>query len=217
VKILRIMVEKSKEIQPSDSSSVAMVTGVILAGGEARRMGGSDKGFVTLLGRYMVEHVIERFHPQVSTLVISANRSQSRYRALGYEIVPDGVEDFSGPLAGMASAAGEAGTTWLATVPCDAPLLPLDLVARLLNAVDVEGRLAAVARVEGYRQPVFNLVSTTLAASLAEAVKSGECGVGRWLGRHQAVEVDFSDCTEHFANINTPGERDRIARRLEDG
>jgi len=61
------------------------------------------------------------------------------------------------------------------------------------------------------------LVSTTLAASLAEAVKSGECGVGRWLGRHQAVEVDFSDCTEHFANINTPGERDRIARRLEDG
>lgn len=196
---------------------MATITGVVLAGGEARRMGGSDKGFVTLLGRPMVEHVIDRFGPQVSTLIINANRSESRYSAFGYQVVSDGVMGFSGPLAGMASAAGRAETEWLAAVPCDAPLVPLDLVARLYRAVQAEGRLAAVALAGGYRQPVFNLVNTSLAPSLVEAVGSGERGVGRWLGRHQALEVDFSDCPDLFANINTPGERDRIARRLEDG
>ena len=107
------------------------ITGLILAGGRASRMAGEDKGLIELHGRPMIRWVLERFSPQVSQVLISANRNQERYAALGNPVVVDAVSDFSGPLAGLAAGLTSATTKWLASVPCDSPLVPPDLVKRL--------------------------------------------------------------------------------------
>ena len=112
------------------------VTGVILAGGQARRMGGRDKGLVSFRGRPLVDWVIVAgLRPQVAALAINANRNEQAYAALGYPVIADRIEGFQGPLAGFASAMAAAGTPWIVTVPCDGPFLAPDLVERLCAAL----------------------------------------------------------------------------------
>ena len=118
------------------------ITGVVLAGGRARRMGGEDKGLVQVNGEPMVVHALRRLAPQAGALLINANRNRERYAALGAcDVVADADGDFAGPLAGMASAMERAGTRYILTVPCDSPLLAPDLGERLfaaLTAADAE-------------------------------------------------------------------------------
>jgi molybdopterin-guanine dinucleotide biosynthesis protein A len=122
------------------------ITGVILAGGEGRRLGGVDKGLQELRGRPMVQWVLERLAPQVDTVLISANRNLQRYAAFGCPVLPDRIPDFAGPLAGLHAALTQAATPLVATVPCDSPFLPADLVARLHAALMADQAELAVAR-----------------------------------------------------------------------
>src|SRR5437660_7712009 len=114
----------------------AQITGIVLAGGQGRRMGGVDKGLVELDGRPLAAHVIARLAPQVSALVINANQNLERYAAFGHPVVPDAVGGFAGPLAGLHAGMTAATRSCVVTVPCDSPFLPLDLVARLAHALE---------------------------------------------------------------------------------
>jgi len=183
----------------------ASLTGAILAGGRGRRMGGVDKGWVSWQGRALVEHVAARLRPQVGTLWISANRNLERYRQLADEVVTDaaaGLPGYEGPLAGMLAVLERAPTPWVVFVPCDAPRLPGDLVARLAAAS--AGRAAAVASSGGALQPVFCLLPRELATAWRAALQGGERRPQELLRQAAALEVVFDDSAA-FTNINEAG------------
>ncbi len=124
------------------------ITGAILAGGKGTRMGGQDKGLITLNDRPMIDYVLEVFRPQVSTIVINANRSYEQYERYGCPLIPDSLSGFQGPLAGMASCLESCNTPYVATVPCDSPLLPGDLISRLYDALEQTGPKSASRTME---------------------------------------------------------------------
>lgn len=189
------------------------ITGAILAGGRGRRMGGADKGLVRLHGRPLVEHVIERLAPQVGRFVISANRNGDVYADYGFPVVADIVSGYRGPLAGMLSVLHAAATPFVLCVPCDAPVLPADLAARLATGL-IEARAdACVVSCDGRMQPVFALLRCTLAGHLQEYLRRGGCAVGAWLQQEGAVLVDFSDAIAAFANVNTEEDRKRLEEK----
>ena len=191
------------------------VTGVILAGGRATRMGGEDKGLVLLRDRPMIQWVLDRLSPQVSKILISANRNIVQYAVFGHPIVADTAADFRGPLAGISAALAQADTPWLVSVPCDSPLIPLDLVGRLYDQV-VRGGARAGAAHDGQRlQPVFTLVHRDLLADLVSYLQGGERKIDRWLERHAFRSVDFSNREEMFLNVNTPVELQAAATWLQ--
>ncbi len=179
------------------------ITGLILAGGRATRMGGADKGLVELRGRALVDRVIERLRPQVAGLIISANRNIDRYRAFGFPVVldaEDNLEPFPGPLAGILAGMRAAPTPWLAVAPCDAPFLPADLVRHLADAL--AGSRAAVAYAGESIEPLFCLLHTELADDLAESLAHGERRPELWLRGIRAAPAVFL-LHESFANLNT--------------
>jgi len=191
----------------------AQITGLVLAGGLGRRMsadgGGVDKGLAMLRGRPMVAHVIERLAPQVGALLINVNRNAERYAAFGHPVVPDAIEGYAGPLAGLHAGLHAAKTPWVVTAPCDSPFLPEDLVARLWNALQAApGGPAqlAVARTGGKQpHPVFALVERALLPSLEAFLASGRRKIDAWYAPLRVVEVDFPD-EDAFRNINTQEE-----------
>ncbi|MDZ7810743.1 MAG: molybdenum cofactor guanylyltransferase MobA [Arhodomonas sp.] len=191
------------------------ITGVILAGGEGSRMGGVDKGLVEVAGRPLVEHVLGTLQPQVDAVLISANRSLERYRAYGHPVITDAGSGFQGPLAGMAAALAKVHTPLTAFVPCDAPALPPDLVARLRRALEAEGAEVATAHDGERLQPAHALLRTALAGSLAADVSAGQRRIAHWFRGRRTVEVDFSDVPEAFANVDTPEERERMTALLQ--
>lgn len=179
------------------------ITGLVLAGGRATRMGGVDKGLVEFGGRTLVERVIDRLRPQVTGMMISANRNIERYRAFGCPVLLDseeGLEPFPGPLSGMLAGLRAAPTPWVATVPCDAPFLPVDLVSRLAAAL--AGSRAAVASVGDLMEPVFCLLHADLADDLAASLAHGERRTESWLRSIGAAPAVFL-LPESFANLNT--------------
>lgn len=191
------------------------ITGVILAGGRARRMGGDDKGLVALAGRPMIEHVLSRLEHQVHSLIINANRNLDRYAQYGHRVVSDPSDDFSGPLAGMASAMGTANTPYILTAPCDCPVLPKDLAHRLASTLSDANADIAVAHDGERMQPVFALMSVALRPSLEQALAEDERKIDRWYARHTVALADFSDQAQAFRNVNTPQERDALAAFIE--
>jgi len=187
------------------------VTGVILAGGRATRMGGVDKGLVPLLGRPMIEWGLNRLSPQVSKILINANRNDERYTAFGCPIVADTAANFQGPLAGIAAALAQVDTPWLVSVPCDSPLIPFELVGRLHDRVLHEGASVGAAHDGERLQPAFTLVHRDLLTDLVFYLEGGERKIDRWLKRHEFRSVDFSDCSEMFLNVNTPADLEEAA------
>jgi molybdopterin-guanine dinucleotide biosynthesis protein A len=186
-------------------AAVDSITGLILAGGQGARVGGADKGLLELHGLPLAEHALGRLAPQVSSVMISANRNLDRYRALVPRVLsdaPDGAERFRGPLAGIHAGLVHAPTAWVVVVPCDAPQLPRTLVARLADAVNSRGALAACARAAGRLQSVFCLLHASLVTSLAAYIDGGGRAVHPWLAEVGAVAVDFEDAAG-FRNINT--------------
>ena len=183
------------------------VTGVILAGGRARRMGGSDKGLLTLNGVPMVEHVLRALQPQVSDVLISANRNLARYAGFDCRVLSDTESGYLGPLAGMLSGMLAADTPLLVSVPCDSPLLPHDLVLRLHAGLKATGARLAVAHDGERLQPVFALLDVTLRDDLRKFLAGGERKIDRWFAQHAYAEVDFSDRPHAFRNVNTPEDR----------
>ena len=190
------------------------ITGVVLAGGQARRMGGTDKGLIELAGRPMIEYVLDSLQPQVQAILINANRNLDRYRQYGHPVIPDRDGAYSGPLAGMASAMGVARTRYILTAPCDSPLLPGDLAHRLLDALRTESAELAVAHDGERLQPVFALIDVSLRPSLEQALANDERKIDRWYGRHVTAVADFSDQKDAFRNVNTPQELEHLAERI---
>lgn len=184
------------------------VTGMILAGGLGRRMGGIDKGLVEFQGRPMVASVIERFHQQVDELLINANRNAEAYAEFGYHVVPDAMTGFAGPLAGLQTGLMAATNELVATVPCDSPFLPKDLIARLRAALEASEAQLAVAVTLGQAQPVFCLCRRDVLPHLTDFLQQGGRKIDAWYGTLKVVEVGFDDEVEAFANINTPQELD---------
>jgi molybdopterin-guanine dinucleotide biosynthesis protein A len=181
------------------------ITGVVLAGGRGARMGGADKGLIELDGAPLVQHVLVRFAPQVAQVMISANRNLERYRTYAPRVFGDDAPagDYAGPLAGLRAGLAHAATPWVAFVPCDAPRLPMTLVAQLADAVGTRGARAAVARCDGRVQPVFCLLATALLPALDAHRATGGAAVHRWLDAAGAIAVDFQDAGA-FSNVNSP-------------
>ena len=179
------------------------VTGLILAGGEGRRVGGADKGLLDYRGRPLVAHALERLAPQVDALRISANRNLEDYMDFGYPVVTDATHERLGPLAGIEAGLRACETPWLATCPCDCPELPLDLVARMMAAAEERAAKLAVATTAAGIQPTFLLCRRELLPVLSAALKAGERRVRGWCQCQRAVEVLFPDAAA-FANFNTP-------------
>lgn len=183
-------------------TGVASITGLILAGGQARRMGGQDKGLQLLQGRPLVEHVIERLRPQVGALIISANRNQAVYAAYGVRVVADEVAGFAGPLAGLERGMAVAATDLLATAPCDSPFFPHCLVERLHERMQVCRADIAIARTEARVHPVFSVSRCALLPHLRSYLAGGRRSFQGWYADLHVVEVPFED-EDAFANINT--------------
>ena len=182
------------------------VTGIILAGGMGRRMGGVDKGLVPLAGRPMVEHVLTRLRPQVDDALINANQNLDRYAAFGVPVVADAIGGFAGPLAGLHAGMTAAHRDLVVTVPCDSPFLPDDLVARLLAGLVAGDAQLAVARTFDQPHPVFALVRRALLPHLAAFLEGGGRKIDAWYATLPAVEVAFDDEADAFRNINTSDE-----------
>ncbi|CAG1002165.1 molybdenum cofactor guanylyltransferase [Burkholderiales bacterium] len=184
----------------------ADVTGIVLAGGQGRRMGGVDKGLVPFRGEPMATHAIARLAPQVGAILVNANQNAEAYAAFGHAVVPDSVGGFAGPLAGLHAGLAVAATPFVATVPCDSPFLPEDLVARLAAGLEAAGADVAVARTFDQPHPVFALVRTGVRAHLEAFLGSGGRKIDAWYATLRVVEVPFDDRAEAFRNINTRDE-----------
>jgi molybdopterin-guanine dinucleotide biosynthesis protein A len=185
---------------------VADITGLVLAGGRGSRMGGIDKGLQLHRGTPLAQHALRRLAPQVASTMLNANRNLDIYAAMGVPVWADEVPDFSGPLAGMLAGLCHCATPYLATVPCDSPDFPLDLVARLARGLtDSDAEIAVAAVIEAGEersQPVFCLLRSSLQGSLATFLASGERKTGLWIRRHRHTQVRFEDARA-FLNVNT--------------
>ena len=179
------------------------VTGVVLAGGQGSRMGGVDKGLQAFRGRPMVAHALERLDPQVDEVLVNANRNVDAYAAFGYRVIADEIAGFAGPLAGFERGLAHARGRLVATVPCDSPFLPGDLVARLRAALDAQHADLAVARTGTQSHPVFCLMRREVHGSLQRFLAAGERKIDRWYAALAVVEVPFDDVADAFVNINT--------------
>jgi molybdopterin-guanine dinucleotide biosynthesis protein A len=182
------------------------ISGVILAGGMGRRMGGADKGLIEFLGRPMIEHVAERLRPQVGEILINANRELAHYASLGYPVIEDEIGGFAGPLAGLHKAMLVAAHPYVLTVPCDSPLLPHNLAERLMNGLMERDADLAVAKTGVQSHPVFCLCRTALLPNLEAFLKDGGRKIDAWYSTLEVAEVQFSDNAKAFANVNTPEE-----------
>jgi molybdopterin-guanine dinucleotide biosynthesis protein A len=190
------------------------VTGLVLAGGLGRRMGGEDKGFVALAGRPMIEHVLGALRPQVGPLLINANRSLERYATYGYPVITDILQGYMGPLVGALTGLQHTKTDFLATVPCDAPLIARDLVERLLEGCVAGDADLAVARDGERLQPVFLLLRARVAPALEAYLAKGGRKIDAWFNEVRVATVDFSDRVDTFVNVNDADERRRVEERL---
>lgn len=181
------------------------VTGLILAGGEGRRMGGADKGLVDYRGRPLIAHVIDALRGQVGRMLISANRNAGAYAAFGWPLAGDSRTGFQGPLAGIEAGLARVETPWVLIVPCDLPGLPSDLLERL-SAGLVESAAAAVACSEGRRHAVL-LCRQEAGRVAGQLLDADERRFGALVSSLGAVEVMFpagSAGDSPFANLNTP-------------
>ena len=189
------------------------ITGLILAGGRGSRMGGVDKGLQSHLGIPLAMHALLRLGPQVGELMINANRNLAAYESMGVPVWPDALADYAGPLAGFLAGLERCETPYLVTVPCDSPLFPADLVARLGQALEAQNAdIAMAATIEDGKlqvQPVFCLMKTELIESLVRFTQEGQRKIDKWTALHRVVEVPFDD-TQAFANANTLAELQQL-------
>jgi molybdenum cofactor guanylyltransferase len=192
----------------------ADITGVILAGGRGSRMGGADKGLQNFNGMPLALHTLMRLQPQVGEVMVNANRNLGAYESFGVPVWPDVLGDYPGPLAGFLTALERCETPWLVTVPCDTPLFPHDLVARLAAAAqehDAEIAMAAAREEDGQirPQPVFCLMRVELMESLVKFTQSGGRKIDAWTVQHKTALVTFDqpgDEARAFFNANTLAE-----------
>jgi molybdopterin-guanine dinucleotide biosynthesis protein A len=192
-----------------NSLSTDDITGLILCGGQGRRMGGADKGLQNFRGLPLAMNALLRLSTQVGHVMINANRNLAAYESMGVPVWPDPMGDFPGPLAGWLAGLERCETPYMVTVPCDTPNFPADLVERLAAAlVAQDADIAMAATLENGAvqvQPVFCLIKSELMESLVAYLHAGERKIDRWTAKHRCATVVFDD-TAAFANANTPQE-----------
>lgn len=188
---------------------------MVLAGGRGTRMGGVDKGLQPFGGMPLAQHTLLRLQPQVGRTLVNANRNLAVYAGFGVPVCPDGMADYAGPLAGFLTALEHCSTPWLLTVPCDTPLFPLDLAARLAAAAAAQGADIAMAaapqpddqgQVRVRPQPVFCLLRASLQGSLVQFTTHGGRAIRAWASQHACAIVPFdtpADDPRAFCNANT--------------
>jgi len=164
-------------------------------------MGGVDKGLVPLRGKPMAAWVLERLKPQANEIIINANQNLDAYARFGYPVVPDAIGGFAGPLAGLHAGLSAARHPLAVTVPCDSPFLPLDLVARLGEALGAND--LAVAKTGTQPHPVFSLVRRAVLDHLAAFLATGGRKIDAWYATLEVIEVAFDDEADAFRNITT--------------
>jgi len=204
------------------------IVGLLLAGGLSRRMGGGDKALRLLGGRSLLERVIGRLRPQVTSLVLNANGDPARFADFGLPVVADSIPDFAGPLAGILAgldwaAAHQPDCPLVASVPTDAPFLPADLVSRLLRGIKAEDAELACAASGGQPHPVIGLWPVSVREDLRRALlEDGIRKVDVWTGRYRLAVVPFPDrmselgpAGDPFFNANRPEDLDRAAALLD--
>ena len=197
------------------------ITGLVLAGGRGSRMGGVDKGLQNFNGMPLALHTLMRLQPQVGELMVNANRNLAAYEAFGAPVWPDGIGDYAGPLAGFLTGLERCETPWLLTVPCDTPLFPQDLVARLSQAADRNGAeiaMAAAPEEDGQLrpQPVFCLLRREVLESLMRFTQGGGRKIDAWTAQQRTVIVPFNlpgDAPSAFFNANTLAELHQLEQR----
>mgnify|MGYP003387268542 CR=1 FL=1 len=195
------------------------VTGIVLAGGRGSRMGGVDKGMQNFNGIPLALHTLLRLQMQVGSVMINANRNLAAYEAFGVPVWPDTLSDYAGPLAGFLTGLERCETPYLLTVPCDTPLFPLDLAARLAEAMARDD--AEIAMAAGHdsannpgadsavrTQPVFCLLRMELLESLVAFTQGGGRKIDAWTAQRKTVVVPFdrADDARTFFNANTLAE-----------
>ena len=198
---------------PSKTAPADSVTGILLAGGRARRMGGEDKGLLAAGGRTLAERTLARLRPQTAEILISANRNIEKYAVWG-RVVGDKHPDFCGPLAGIYAGLCAAKTTWAVSAPCDSPFLPENLTATLMAAAQKKRADIAIAAAAGRMQPVFMLLKISLATELAVFLEDGGRKIDLWFGELNYAVAEFPDAAA-FDNINTPEELAAMQGRLQ--
>ena len=169
-------------------------------------MGGVDKGLQDFRGKRLVDHVYERFAPQVGGIIINANQNHDAYKTFGVRVVSDAIGGFAGPLAGLHAGLCVSRRPYLAAAPCDSPFLPEDLVARLCGGLERAGADLAVAKTGNWQQPVFCLARRDVLGHLAAFLKAGGRKVDAWYATLRVAEVAFDDEADAFSNINTSDE-----------
>ncbi|PUE40200.1 molybdenum cofactor guanylyltransferase MobA [Limnohabitans sp. Bal53] len=201
--------------------NVPGITGLILAGGRGSRMGGIDKGLQNFRGLPLTQQTMMRLQLQslpLQEVLINANRNLSAYESLGVPVWPDSIDGFAGPLAGFLTGMAHCATPLLLTVPCDTPLFPLDLVARLyeaMNTQDADLAMAAAPEEDGAvrPQPVFCLLKIELLESLVKFTQGGGRKIDAWTSQHRCAIVPFDligDSPQAFANANTLAELQQL-------
>ncbi len=191
------------------------ITGIILAGGRGSRMGGVDKGLQNFNGMPLALHTLMRLQMQVGHVMVNANRNLAAYESFGASVWPDVLADYAGPLAGFLTGLERCESPFLVTVPCDTPLFPLDLVARLAEALERDDADIAMAaapeadkegQVQLRTQPVFCLMRVELMESLVAFTHGGGRKIDTWTAQHKTVVVPFDqvgDSPQAFTNANT--------------
>lgn len=196
------------------NTPVQDITAIILAGGKARRMGGEDKGLIDLHGRPLLDYIIAGLRPQAGQLLVNANRNLERYRTFGYPVVEDIMEDYLGPLVGMATGMQACNTPYILTVPCDSPFVPAGLADQLYQALaDTEADIS-VAHDGSRMQPVFALLRCELLPDLLTYLEGGGRKIDTWYTQHRLALSDFSALPDTFLNLNTPEDRTILTNRL---
>lgn len=187
-------------------NSQTKVTGVILAGGLARRMNNQDKGLINFKGRPMVSYAIAALAAVADQTIINANRNQEKYRQFGLPVIADQTDSFDGPLAGVLTAMFHANSDVLVVMPCDSPLIKAEHLQKLLiTRAESDADVAVVF--DGERlHPVFLALKTSLKTSLQDYLDSGQRKIDRWLEQQKMVQADFSEEPNIFININTLAE-----------
>ena len=190
------------------------ISAIILSGGRATRMSGVDKGLISLQNKPLIQHVISRLQLQVDEILINANREIAQYQAFGLTVLQDENQDFAGPLAGILLGLKHAKQELVLSVPCDSPLLPLDLAARLYNSMLENRTDIAVGSSDGNAHPVFCLMKKSVLRSLQAFMDAGERKVSAWQKSQKYIEVDFNDCSDAFVNLNTPQDLAGLEQKL---
>jgi len=192
------------------------ITGVVLAGGRGSRMGGIDKGLQLFKGYALALHALRRLEPQVSCTMLIANRNRADYETFGAPVWPDALPDYPGPLAGFMAGLTCSTTPWVLIVPCDTPNFPMDLAARLAQAIEDSvqpyGTLIAMATDGTHSQPVFCLLHRSLKSSLRDFLAQGGRKVGAWTAQHPMIRVPF-DQPDEFVNVNSLSELAALEQR----